>query len=207
MSPILLPGFRWNARAQQYVTTDGRFVARARVRLALDQAIARKTSELKVLANNLRGGSISLDSWALRTRELVKDVNLYSAAAAKGGWAQMTPTEYGRVGQAVKTQYAYLDRFVGEISAGLPLDGRFLARASMYATSGRVLYGAIVSDAMADVGFTWERNMLSPADHCASCVGETARGRVPIGELIPIGERTCLGNCQCFIEYGRSDIA
>lgn len=177
------------------------------MRLALDQAIARKTAELKVLANNLRGGSLSLDSWALRTRELVKDVNLYSAAAAKGGWAQMTAADYGRVGAAVKVQYAYLDRFVGEIYSGMPLDGRFLARAAMYATSGRILYGEIVSDAMEAAGFERERNKLSPADHCDSCVFETARGWVPIGELIPIGERTCLGNCQCFIEYGRSSAA
>lgn len=200
-------GFRWNEDTQRYIGPDGRFVSRERVRLAIDQAIARKSSEIRALAEELRSGSISLDAWSQSMRELVKDVNLYSAAAARGGWAQLSPADYGAVGRAVKIQYAYLDRFVGDIDAGLPLTGQFISRASMYAKSGRTLYGKIVGDAMDDAGFDLERNKLGAADHCTgpgSCVEQSARGWVSLGELIPIGERVCLGNCQCFIEYARS---
>lgn len=204
MSPRRPTGFRWNETTQRYIGPDGRFVSRQRVRLAIDQAISKKSGEIRALADELRRGTISLDAWSARTRELVKDVNLYSAAAARGGWAQMTPADYGLVGRAVKEQYAYLDRFAGEIYAGLPLDGRFLARAALYAKSGRTLYAKIIDAAMQDGGFDEERNILSPADHCGGCLMQTRRGWVPRGSLVPIGQRTCLANCQCFIQYRRS---
>jgi hypothetical protein len=205
--PRQTPGFRWNADTQRYIGADGRFVSRERVRLALDQAIAKKSAEMRALANELRAGTISLDAWAARTRELVKDVNLYSAAVARGGWAQMTAADYGAVGRAVKMQYAYLDRFTGELYAGLPMDGRFLARVAMYAKSGRTLYSSMSAKAMRGAGYTEERNKLGVADHCTgpnSCVQQTARGWVAVGSLVPIGERQCLGNCECLIQYRRA---
>jgi hypothetical protein len=35
-------------------------------------------------------------------------------------------------------------------------------------------------------------------------LAETARGRVPIGELVPIGQRPCLSNDRCRIRYSNS---
>jgi hypothetical protein len=208
VSPVVVPGYGWNADSQRYIDTrTGRFVARERIRLALDQAVAKKTAEMKSLALELRAGHVSVNAWRARTRELVKDVNLYSAAAARGGWAQMTPRDYGRVGRAVRAQYGYLERFAREIANGLPLDGRFLVRVALYAKSGRTLYGEIVGQLMGTAGFDQERNRLGAADHCTgagSCVEQTSRGWVARGSLIPIGQRLCLGNCECFIQYRRS---
>jgi hypothetical protein len=51
---------------------------------------------------------------------------------------------------------------------------------------------------------TREWNVLHPADHCegvGSCIEQTARGKVPIGSLIPVGDRRCLRRCHCTIEY------
>lgn len=196
------PGtFVWDARAKQYRGAGGRFVSRAEVRRVLDQAIAARGQRMTALGIALREGKISGESWAVEMRQLVKDVHLYNAAAAKGGWAQLTRADLGRVGQIVRSQYVYLNKFAGQISAGLTLDGRFIGRVQLYAEAARRTFYAFLSVVMRDKGYTEERNILHPAEHCDGCVGETARGWVDIGELIPVGERDCLGRCKCTIEY------
>lgn len=193
-------GFRWNPAAQRYIGPGGKFVAQSRIRSAIDEALRKNALRVRDLSNQLRAGRISLDSWWLEMRTAVKDANLYGAAAARGGWAQMTPADFGRVGAEVRKQYAYLDRFVGEIDGGLTLDGRFLNRAMSYLNSGRVTFEEIATDMFEARGFTEERNVLGNAEHCGDCVAETARGWVPIGDLIPIGSRRCRGNCRCKIQ-------
>jgi hypothetical protein len=196
--------FTWNAGAKRYRDARGRFVPRETVRRAIDTAIDGTRLEMLAASEALRAGG-SLDVWLVQMREAVKDANLYSAAAARGGWAQMTPADFGRVGRAVRDQYAYLDRFAADIADGLTLDGGFLYRASTYAASGRKLYHAIERDEMLELGAVQEHNVEDPsAEHCTganSCEAETARGWVAVGALKPIGERKCRGGCKCRIEY------
>jgi hypothetical protein len=133
------------------------------------------------LAEQLRTNQISLDAWLLEMRTLVKDVHLYSAAAAKGGWAQMAQADYGRVGQIVRKQYDYLDVFANDIANGLPLDGRFLRRVALYGEAGRATYHDVEALEMDVRGMDEERNVLHPADHCGDCVEMTRLGWVKRG--------------------------
>lgn len=201
--------FAWNEAAGRYVDGRGRFVSRADVRRSLDVAVQGLKAELAATGEAFRAGALTLDAWLVETRELVKDVNLFSAALARGGWGQMTQADYGRVGRAVRDQYTYLDRFAADVAAGYPLDGRFVARLKLYGTSGRVLMHEIEGDEAADRGAVEEENILGPTErHCTGtngCIAQTARGRVPIGELTPIGSRNCLGNCLCRIGYFDAD--
>lgn len=196
------PGYRWNARAQQYVAANGRFVSRATIRNLIDQALEREVRNARDLAIGLRNGDISLEAWRASMRDIIKSTHLYSAAAAKGGWAQLTAADYGRVGQIIRGEYQFLENFAAGIANGsIPLDGRVVARAQMYAEAGRDTYHQVERAGMQSTGRTMERNILHPADHCGQCLGETARGWVPIGVLIPIGRRTCLRRCRCSLDY------
>jgi hypothetical protein len=194
-------GFAWDARAKQYRGPSGRFVSRAQIRSVLNQAIDYRARRMTELSQQLRDGGISGETWYVEMRQLVKDVHLYNAAAAKGGWAQLGPQDHGRVGRMVREQYKYLNRFADQITKGLPLDGRFIRRTELYAEAGRRTFWALLTTVMRETDVTQERNVLGVAEHCSDCVGETARGWVPIGELKPIGTRACLGGCRCFIEY------
>lgn len=156
------------------------------------------------LAEELRTNQIGLDAWLLEMRTLLKDVHLYSAAAAKGGWAQMAQADYGRVGQLVRTQYDYLDVFANDIANGLPLDGRFLRRVALYGEAGRATYHVVEALEMDVRGMDEERNILHPADHCGDCIDMTELGWVKRGELIPIGQRQCLTGCHCTLQYRNS---
>jgi hypothetical protein len=198
---VAIAGYVWDTRAKQYRGPSGRFIPRTEIRRVLDVAIGERARRMQQLAQELRAGQLSGETWYVEMRQLVKDVHLYNAAAAKGGWAQLAEQDYGRVGRLVREQYRYLNRFAEQIGQGLPLDGRFLQRAQLYAEAGRRTFYALMGSVMRDKGLTEERNLLHVAEHCQDCIDQTVRGWVPIGSLMPVGTRDCLGRCKCSIDY------
>lgn len=201
-------GYRWNDKLQRYVAANGRIVSATQVRREIDVAMRGASTTARVLAADLRAGRMALGEWEAAMRVLVKDVQLWGAAAARGGWAQMTAADYGRVGARTRAQYDRLYRFAQQIASGQQrLDGRLVVRAVLYAQQGRAAYEAERMIAMRDAGYDQERNVLHPADHCAQCVDMTALGWVAIGTLVPVGQRLCLSNCRCTIRYRMSPAA
>jgi hypothetical protein len=197
--------FRWDPRTGQYVDARGRFVSRRAIRSEIDRVLDREMKNARELALGLRDGAISLEAWRLSMRDVIKSVHLLDAAAAKGGWAQLTADDYGRIGAIVKKEYQFLEKFTRGISTGrVPLDGRVPQRAMMYVEAGPPPSNRGPPATMAKAGFRWEQNILHPADHCGGCLGETARGRVRIGKLVPIGRRQCLRRCRCTLSYFKS---
>ena len=201
--------FSWDDAAAQYRGRDGRFVSRRDVRDAIDVTIRNQQRTMRTLAENLRAGRLTLAEWQTAMAREIKSAALSHAAAAKGGWAQMTQADYGRVGRYLSQglgnadgQYEYLRRFVADIESGrVPLDGNFVRRAEMYAQSGRTLYHETERREMRRIGYDQERSVLSGAEHCPGCNTEAGRGWVALGALVPIGQRDCKSNDRCRIVY------
>jgi hypothetical protein len=194
--------YGWNEKAQRFFDRQtGRYVSRDFVRAAFDDVIAAESRAAQVISDALRSGKVDLGEWQAEMRRIIKDGQLQAAALARGGWDQMRAADYGRVGAAVREQYAFLDRFTQEIRKGLPLDGRFLMRAGMYAQAARPFFHEQQGAALEAAGYSEERNILHPAEHCQVCLDQSAAGYVPIGTLIPIGQRQCMGNDKCTMRY------
>jgi hypothetical protein len=71
-------------------------------------------------------------------RRHVKNVNLNAIALERGGWANLTPSDFGRVGQIVREQYGYLRGFANDIASGKQrLDGTLGTRAKLYSQAGQ----------------------------------------------------------------------
>lgn len=201
-------GYRWNPTLKRYIAPNGRIVSQAQVRAALDEALRNANVRTRALAEQLRSGNVTLVAWEREMRQIVKDVNLWGASAAAGGWAQLSQSELGRVGSLTREQYDRLYRFTLEISTGSQrLDGTMTNRATLYSEQGRRAFYKQMDVEMDELGMDEERNVLGNADHCGGCVVETSRGWVARGELVPIGERDCLSRCACAIEYRQSDEA
>lgn len=192
--------YKWNSRAARY-TLGGRFVSRASIRRAFDKALANTGARAAALNAGLSSGALSLIDWERQLRALIKDVHLYSGALARGGWAQMRPSDYGAIGATVKKEYAYLNRFAGQLADGYPVNGTFAARARQYIEAGRTTYYNQLDQVQLEHGMTEERNVLHPADSCAECPALTELGWVEIGTLPQIGMRQCMRNCKCDKEY------
>lgn len=196
--------FTYDERTGRYRSSSGRFVPQSQVRRALERRVEAAGREMQRLAEQLRSGAISTTQWRSEMHRRMRDVHLFSAATVKGGWAQMTPADFGRVGARMKEQLKFLDNFARDIDRGLPLDGRFLRRAGLYALSGRETAHRTQTLQMQTRAFDEERSVLGVAEHCPVCVDEAAKGWVPIGTLIPIGRRQCLGNDRCAMQYRNS---
>ncbi len=187
--------------------STGRFISSKSVRMELDAAVDASAIDTRTLSLSLQRGELDVKEWQLAMRQRVKDVHINAAVTQRGGWDQMTPADWGRVGQRIRNQYEYLDNFAAQIANGTqPLDGRFLVRSQMYDEAAISTYDRFERNAMRNAGFIEERNVLEPGiKHCGGCLTEDAKGWVPIGSLLPVGERQCLSRCRCTIEYRNSD--
>jgi ferredoxin len=132
----------------------------------------------------------------------IKSAHLASAALAKGGFAQMAPADYGRVGARLKEQYRFLNRFASQIESGQQgLNGQLPIRSEMYIQAARATYHATERREMEQRGVEEERSILGAADHCPDCLQEADKDWQLIGTLIPIGDRICLTRCACVFDY------
>lgn len=183
--------------------STGQFVSRREIRQAIDDAIVREERALVRIARRLQSNAITLERWQDESAQILKNLHLWNGAAARGGWGEMTQSDYGRVGARLREQYGYLDNFAQQLERGEArlMTGDFLTRVSMYAQAGRNTYEAVLQNEMENVGMSEERNVLAPADHCDGCLAADAAGWVPIGTLPLPGERDCLTRCKCEIIY------
>jgi hypothetical protein len=198
----LVPPFSYDPRSNRYRDSAGHFVSGATVRGALNDVLDAGRQRVSALSQELRDGTISLADWQRRMAQEVRTAQAVSAASAKGGWAAMTKSDWGKVGNSTKQQLKYLQQFALDIESGKqPLDGRLIARAELYPQAGRQTYSRVERQGRQEAGLAKERNVLGEADHCNGCLEATAEGWVEIGELVPIGDRDCMGRCKCHLEY------
>jgi len=189
--------FRWSEKAQRYIAPNGRFVARAKVLAELDRVRRGVGQEMRELAKQLQAGEISRVEWLIAMKSRVKALHLAHAAVAAGGMDKLTPSDLGRVGAAVRRQYEFLRRWEAE---GLPVDGRFIARAELYAGAAYGTFSDLERIKHKAVGYTEAKRVLGIAEHCSDCL-EWADKWLPIDVIPPIGASVCRTRCKCTIIY------
>jgi len=212
----------YDRRVARYRLLNGRYASPQTVRAVIDADIdATKTRleaharQVQQVAGRVMTGEATqndLDAAVARWRDVqaqeIKGLHLANLAMAKGGFHALESSDFGRAGQIIRQQYAYLNARA-EVAANNPnyaASERFVQHAMAYGEAARGTYEAqkLVEDKAA--GYEWEENELEPgAHHCApkgaveSCEQQSDKGRVPIGTLIPIGQRVCKISCRCNI--------
>lgn len=117
-------------------TTTGRAVSASTFGGWRDTYITAQQAQSKALTDQVTSGKITLTQWEKGMRQIIKDTHGTLYAAAKGGFANMTQSDWGRVGQEVRKQYEYLAKFRAELAAGKSTPGQAATRAAMYPGSG-----------------------------------------------------------------------
>jgi hypothetical protein len=168
----------------------------------LEKVITASQGNIEGITQRLMDGNINIPEWQLAMEREIKAIHTASGATARGGWTQMSQSDWGFVGSQVKKQYQYLDGFAQDIVSGKqPLDGRAMQRARLYAQSGRGTHEEMRRRMESNKGKNQERRILAPAEHCTDCVEYAGRGWQPIGTLPPIGASLCRTNCHCRFEF------
>lgn len=185
--------------------TGGRFVSEPAVRAVIDDIADGSSERMAALSRSMLAGDLSLAEWQAGMGRIIKQSHVAAATIAHGGEQRMTAVEYGRAGQAIRTQYDYLTQFAAQIaSAEQPLTDGLVARARQYGQAARPLFEREYGRDQMQRGYQSERNVLGAArDHCTLCPELSARGWVPIGSLPPVGSRPCRSQDRCRIEYRR----
>lgn len=203
--------YRWNETAGRYIGPNGRFVSNASVRLEVDVAAQAASRNMQTISERLQAGDITVKEWQAGMMGEIKSLHTAEAAAARGGWDQMSQSDWGWTGREIRRQYDYLDRFAKEIESGKqPLNGRLLVRAGMYGQAGRGTFEEMQRRYQRQRGATQERRVLGIAEHCTAaggapgCFDLASKGWQPIGTLPRIGAATCRTHCKCHFEYRRS---
>lgn len=199
----LTPDYGWNGTASRYVNlTTGRFVPFGEVREALEFNISAAQINMRTLSEQLVARTISLEQWQLGMMQEIKLAHTSAAAAARGGWAQMTPSDWGYVGRQIRTQYDYLQNFANEIASGKQLlNGNFLVRSDLYGQAARGMFEDMrrKTEQLMN-GMTEEIRDLGEADHCPDCLSAAGHWE-PIGTLPRIGDSQCITNCHCKFRF------
>lgn len=131
----------WNESLQRYRSTEtGRFLGPRQMlelRDVFAQAQRARTSEL---AARLTTGEITATAWQGEMKGIIKQTYIDQYVMAKGGRAQMTQADYGRLGNMLRDQYKYLQGFESDIKAGKLSPGQIAARANLYVESSTQAY-------------------------------------------------------------------
>ena len=175
----------------------------AEVRAEVDKVIQYSEDQMRVASQRLARGSLDIGGWQDLMVDNLKALHLASAASANGGFANLTRDDIARVAGQLTNEYGYLQNFAGQLESGAQaLDERMAQRVDMFVNSARTTYEDQRRDNMGQAGFDEERNVEDPgANHCGECGELSDSGWVPIGTLPLPGDRECLQNCRCTLEY------
>jgi hypothetical protein len=183
----------------RYRDPAGALVAPAAVHAAAAALQSRTLDEVAVLSQRLADGDLSAAAWEAQMATTLRDAHLTATALAVGGWAQLPPYESDLIDR-LTGEFEYLAGF----RAALPdlSDAQQAARATLYAQGVWATYQQMRGALADQSGMDEERSVTDPAAaSCAECDALEADDWVPLGTLPEVGERECLSNCRCGIEY------
>jgi hypothetical protein len=189
----------------RYRSENGRFLDRKAVEALIDGRVGKLSTQLKDYTRRLSDGFITIDQWQGSVREAIKMAHIQAAVLGQGGRDALSASDYGRIGQKLRQEYRYLERFVRDLLDGSVSSAHAANRIGLYAESVRSSYWEGTTVRQGQQGYSLMRRILDgQAQHCQDCIGYAQRGIVPIGSLPMPGQRCeCRARCKCSIEYLR----
>ena len=200
-----MPDFVFDVTEGVYRFKGGKQVPQERIDNLVAKAADKASERLERLAKSYAKGTISHPEWVTASTDQIKAAHRAVAMIAAGGKDRMGPKQWGHVGGRLRSELAYLDRFVNlaDNAARAELGDAFIARAASYGQSVYMTHAdGLARRHQNDETASLEANELDDgAEHCDDCLDQTDAGEVPIGTLIPIGERSCQSRCRCRLVY------
>lgn len=163
-----------------------------------------------------------------RVKNFLKEAILAGAMALNGP-GPIDHEDLAEVDRQTAVQVGFLNQFEQDVHLRTPKElapeqlggviviqpdamtsGHFIARAEMYGNAVWTATGNTARrKAIASGKYTEERRLhFRPRDMddpCSTCRAESARGWVPVGTLLELGDSVCRGNgCDCYYEFRKA---
>lgn len=214
LSPLSDPWPRFDADwsydpiSGRYRRPSGQFMSEKAISALVDGRIDKLSENLRRYTRMLVDGSITIDQWQGSIRDALKTAHIQATVLGHGGRDRIGPAEYGRIGQRLRSEYAYLQQFASDLLGGRVSAAMALARVQLYAESVRGSYWEGTTIRQERQGYSLMRRVLDPgAQHCDDCIRHASRGVVPIGSLPLPGQRcACRARCRCSVQYKRGAV-
>jgi hypothetical protein len=165
-----------------------------------DQFASEMEAKGRASTEKLAEGTRTLAQWEAEQRKTIKQTYIDQYVMGKGGRSRMTPSDWGRVGQMLRGQYAFLQGFAADLAAGALTPAQAAARGALYYASSVQAYEAghgaawgislpalpgdgtsecksnckclwVIVETETATEATWQ---TKPAEHCPTCVGRAA---------------------------------
>lgn len=180
-----LPRFAYDPRGRgaKYVDLQtGRYVSQTAIQDLLRGYTQSAEARMELLGlQYANGGLTGREFYEAMTRE-VKLVTNANTALARGGWAQVTPSDWGRNGYLLRTEYERLRQLVSDREAGLITNAQLTQRAGLYANTAYGRYWELETERQAAAGIAAEKLVTVGDDRvCPECQAAEARGWQPLG--------------------------
>jgi len=197
----LLALLLWDAQQAAY-QREQRAVERATLITLLESRIASGWNGIDNLIPGLAGGQVGVAAWQEAFFVELRRAHFEMYALGRGGWSNMTAADWLTVDQKLRAEWDFLQQFARQIANGELSAAQIRARMRQYESGIWSSFHKGETQAFIDAGFTEERRVLNPAEHCVDCVGWAAQGWQTIGSLPAPGEQSACGhNCKCNKEY------
>jgi hypothetical protein len=189
----------------RYRGANGRFLSQKAIEALIDGRVAKLDKQLKDFTKRLINGSITIDQWQGSVREALKPAHIQATMVGAGGKTALSQADYGRIGQKLRSEYSYLQKFASSLLADGLSAPMALARIGLYAESIRGSFWEGTAIRQGKQGYSLMQRILdSQAAHCQDCLDYAARGIVAIGSLPMPGQRcACRARCRCSVRYLR----
>lgn len=219
----------FDPRTLEFVRVTGEVIPGEDVRLAALRAIAKAQAEFVRQTVSMEFGATELEDWFLDMIARVKRLHMALAIVGVGGKLQMPPAQLVRSVERIPTDLAEVETLADSLAYHLAkLYGFAVAietaqhgadnaiaierRILLYGESAYGGFEGARRVAAIVAGFTHEENILAHSEHCKAedgdptedCPTQTDKGVVPIGGLVPIGQRICAMRCRCSYRFSRA---
>ena len=200
----------------RYVNAQtGKMIPKQVIQDQLEKQIEIARRQMTNISADFANGEMSLATWRNQMAERMKIIHTQSAALSRGGWAQMTQSDWGAVGRISRDQYKFLDQFALDIQSGKQplhrldgeLNGNFMRRVKLYADAGNSTKSEMERRQAKINQLTHEMRVLDPsAEHCQCCLLNAEKWAL-IGTLPKLGACECSTNDRCHFIFGRRNEA
>lgn len=197
----------YDKKTKRYKDSRGRFIPLKKVRFEIDKFIQEVAKKAGQIAVELTAGRIVIAVFQKQLRDVLKAAYTVAGSVAKGGWKQMSPSDWGKIGAKTKKQYGFLNNFALKIADGSLSIKQIEARAKSYPKSARTVYESSVMEAHTDLAAELEdaevlcERELHAKESCDECVDWASQGYIPVEDQPEIGSLECGDYCLCTIDY------